>query len=191
VLHSVQVAPFAVLWAGWLLYWRIAALDVKATRRREPYSSLFLNRLLLAAGALLLVFRHLLPHWLSARFLPLSMAVYWLGLVMLASGLALAVWARLCLGRNWSGTVTVKQDHELVRSGPYRFVRHPIYCGLLLAILGTAFAIGEWRALIAFALIVASLVLKIRTEERFMQETFGDDYERYRAAVAALIPFMV
>ena len=81
-----------------------------------------------------------------------------------------------------------RQGHELIRTGPYRLARHPIYSGLLLAILGTAVAIGEWRSLIAFALITGSLLIKLRTEERFMDETFGDEYARYRRDVPALIP---
>jgi protein-S-isoprenylcysteine O-methyltransferase Ste14 len=191
VLSSVHGVPFAILWLAWLGYWFFAAFNVKRTQRRERIGSLLLNRGLLAIGALLLAFERQPLAWLSERFLPLSMAFYWIGLVMLATGLALAVWARRHLGRNWSGIVTVKQDHELIRSGPYDLVRHPIYTGLLLAILGTAVAIGEWRGLIAFALIAAGFVLKFKTEERFMSETFGEQYARYRAEVRSLIPFVI
>jgi protein-S-isoprenylcysteine O-methyltransferase Ste14 len=191
VLSSVHGVPFAILWLAWLAYWFFAALHVKRMQRRERSSSLLLNRGLLAIGALLLAFERQPLLWLSERFLPLSTAFYWIGLVMLATGLALAVWARRHLGRNWSGIVTVKQDHELIRSGPYGLARHPIYTGLLLAILGTAVAIGEWRGLIAFALITAAFVLKFKTEERFMSETFGEQYARYRAEVRSLIPFVI
>ena len=191
MLSSVHGVPFAILWLAWLAYWFFAALHVKRMQRRERLSSLLLNRGLLAIGALLLAFERQPLLWLSERFLPLSTAFYWIGLVMLATGLALAVWARRHLGRNWSGIVTVKQDHELIRSGPYGLARHPIYTGLLLAILGTAVAIGEWRGLIAFALITAAFVLKFKTEERFMSETFGEQYARYRAEVRSLIPFVI
>jgi len=191
VLSSVHGVPFAILWLAWLAYWFFAALHVKRMQRRERSSSLLLNRGLLAIGALLLAFERQPLLWLSERFLPLSTAFYWIGLVMLATGLALAVWARRHLGRNWSGIVTVKQDHELIRSGPYGLARHPIYTGLLLAILGTAVAIGEWRGLIAFALITAAFMLKFKTEERFVSETFGEQYARYRAEVRSLIPFVI
>ena len=191
MLSSVHGVPFAILWLAWLAYWFFAALHVKRMQRRERSSSLLLNRGLLAIGALLLAFERQPLLWLSERFLPLSTAFYWIGLVMLATGLALAVWARRHLGRNWSGIVTVKQDHELIRSGPYGLARHPIYTGLLLAILGTAVAIGEWRGLVAFALITAAFVLKFKTEERFMSETFGEQYARYRAEVRSLIPFVI
>ena len=129
-------------------------------------------------------------HWLGTRFLPDTMIVYWLGLLMVVAGLAFAVWARMHLGRNWSGTVTVKENHELIRSGPYAIVRHPIYTGLLLAILGTAIVLGEWRGLLAFCFFTITFLLKLRREERFMEESFPDTYPSYRAQVPALIPLL-
>ncbi|HYA06944.1 MAG TPA: isoprenylcysteine carboxylmethyltransferase family protein [Xanthobacteraceae bacterium] len=189
MFHSYYIAPFAVLWLAWLGYWLVAARNVKATRRRESATSFLLNRAFVAIGAVLLVLRHPPLHWLEQRFVPPTMAAYWLGFLMVAAGLAFAVWARVYLGRNWSGTVTVKQGHELIRTGPYGLVRHPIYSGLLLALLGTTIAIGEWRGLLGFVAIAAGFLIKIRTEERFMGETFGDAYAHYRAEVPALIPF--
>ena len=87
--------------------------------------------------------------------------------------------------------VTVKHDHELVRSGPYALVRHPIYSGVLLALIGTTLAIGRWRGLPGLALIAAALLCKLTIEERFMSEQFGEAYARYRAEVPALIPFVL
>jgi protein-S-isoprenylcysteine O-methyltransferase Ste14 len=191
VLQSVSMVPFAILWLGWLAYWFAAARNVKATRRREPHLTRLLHVALIVLAAVLLAFRIEAVPWLNERFLPPTMIAYWLGLVMQAVGIGVAIWARRYLGRDWSGTATVKHDHELIRSGPCRSVRHPIYTGLLLAILGTAVAIGEWRGLIAFALIMVGFLLKIRTEERFMRETFADAYTLYRAEVPALIPFIV
>jgi protein-S-isoprenylcysteine O-methyltransferase Ste14 len=85
----------------------------------------------------------------------------------------------------------VKQDHELIRSGPYALVRHPIYTGLLLALIGTALMVGNWRALIGLAIMVGAIVRKLKIEERFMTEQFGEAYARYRAQVAMLVPFVV
>jgi protein-S-isoprenylcysteine O-methyltransferase Ste14 len=110
---------------------------------------------------------------------------------MVAAGLAFSVWARVYLGRNWSASVTVKQDHELVQSGPYRLVRHPIYTGLLLALLGTAVARGDAQGFVAVAIAVAAIWRKLRLEERWMQETFGETYAHYRAHVPALIPHLL
>ncbi len=113
------------------------------------------------------------------------------GTALVLLGLAFTVWARVHLGRNWSGIVTVKQGHELIRSGPYRWVRHPIYTGLLLAFMGSAIALGQWRGVLAMLIVFAALWRKLRLEERWMIETFGAAYTAYRNEVAALIPFVL
>lgn len=191
MLRSFYAAPLVVLWVAWFAYWMIVARNVKVTRRREGFGTFLLNRVFVVIGALLLVVPRQPLHWLDARLIPPTIAAYWLGFVIVAAGLGFAVWARLHLGRNWSATVTVKQDHELIRTGPYGVVRHPIYTGILLAVLGTALAIGEWRGLIAFVLFTVGFVIKLKAEERFMSETFGEQYARYRAEVPTLIPFVI
>jgi protein-S-isoprenylcysteine O-methyltransferase Ste14 len=128
--------------------------------------------------------------FLGWRFFAASGAIGWAGFAITVAGVAVAIWARLYIGRNWSGTVTVKQDHELVRNGPYALVRHPIYSGLALAILGTALAVGEVRCLLAFVLVVFEFKRKSSLEERFMIEQFGAKYVRYRREVKALVPFV-
>jgi protein-S-isoprenylcysteine O-methyltransferase Ste14 len=191
MLRSFYAAPFAILWLAWFAYWMVAARNVKVTRRREGFGTFLLNRVFVVIGALLLLVPGQPLPWLSERFVPPTTAAYWLGFVIVTAGLGFAVWARLHLGRNWSATVTVKQDHELIRTGPYGVVRHPIYTGLLFALLGTAVAIGEWRGLLALASFTIGLLIKINAEERFMRQTFGEQYARYRAKVPALIPFVV
>jgi protein-S-isoprenylcysteine O-methyltransferase Ste14 len=173
---------------AWLAYWIVSSRNVKPTQREESRWSRLTHHAPLILGAVLLAFHDLPLTWLNARFLPRTFVGYWIGVILLAAGLGFAVWARVHIGRNWSGVVTLKEDHELVRSGPYQYVRHPIYTGLLLAIFGTAVVIGQWRGLIAFALICVSLVLKLHREEAFMDDTFGEEYARYREAVPALIP---
>jgi protein-S-isoprenylcysteine O-methyltransferase Ste14 len=110
--------------------------------------------------------------------------------VMTAAGLLFSVWARRCLGTNWSGAVTIKERHELVTSGPYGLVRHPIYTGVLLAILGSAIAVGEWQAVLAMVLASFALWRKLRLEERWMLNRFGEAYRAYCRKVPALIPFL-
>jgi protein-S-isoprenylcysteine O-methyltransferase Ste14 len=177
-----------VLWLVWLVYWCVAAIGTKATRRQESVGSRLLHIVPLAIGIVLLASPHAAAGWLAVRFLPRSLAWFWLGFALVAAGLGVAMAARVWLGGNWSGTVTLKQDHELIRGGPYRWVRHPIYTGLLLALMGSAIAMNEWRGLIGVALITLALLRKIVVEERFLTEQFGDDYRRFRAAVPALIP---
>jgi protein-S-isoprenylcysteine O-methyltransferase Ste14 len=114
----------------------------------------------------------------------------WTGLGLVIAGAAIAVWARALLGSNWSATVTLKRGHELVRRGPYALVRHPIYSGLLLGVLGTALALGEVRGIVAFAVAFIDWGIKSATEERFLVDQFYGSYVRYRAEVKRLIPFV-
>ena len=107
-----------------------------------------------------------------------------------AAGLLFTVWARIHIGRNWSGTVTIKEGHELITSGPYAIVRHPIYAGLLLAFVGSGLARGEWRGVLAVVIAFLALWRKLRLEERWMREQFGPAYQAYSQRVAALIPFL-
>jgi protein-S-isoprenylcysteine O-methyltransferase Ste14 len=178
-----------VLWIAWLIYWAVSARDVKATRVRQPLGSELLYRAPLILAVILLAAPSALPSALTRRVLPAGGLIALLGPVLVAAGLGFAAWARRHLGRNWSASVVVKEDHALVRSGPYRRVRHPIYTGMMLAILGTALAIGEWRAALAVPLAVMSFVLKSRMEERRMRETFPE-YEQYQRETAALVPFV-
>jgi protein-S-isoprenylcysteine O-methyltransferase Ste14 len=100
------------------------------------------------------------------------------------------MWARHYLGTNWSATVSVKKNHELITSGPYQFVRHPIYTGLIIAFIGTAMAQGELRSLLAPLIVIAAFRRKWLHEERWMLETFGEQYIAYKIRVPALIPFL-
>jgi protein-S-isoprenylcysteine O-methyltransferase Ste14 len=175
------------LWAAWMSLWLVAVVNTKPTRWREPAGSQALHVLPLLACAALLAAPRALPPILTARFMPPGPLLPALGALLVAAGLGLALWARWCLGRNWSGVVTLKQDHALIRTGPYRIIRHPIYTGLLLALIGTAAAIGEWRGVLAVACALIGLLWKIGIEEGRMQQTFPE-YEEYRRHTAALIP---
>lgn len=179
-----------VLWLAWGIYWLIAAASAKRTRRRESLASRFSHLAPLFLGAFLLSSPRIASPYLTARYLPPTYACFWLGFVLVGLGLVFAIAARVWLGGNWSGTVTLKQNHELIRTGPYSFVRHPIYTGILLAILGSAIAQGEWRSLIALALIAAAFIYKIRVEESFLAEEFGPAFTRYQQEVPALVPLM-
>ena len=176
-----------VLWLAWLLYWCVAAVGAKATRRREGIASRLSHIVPLALGIVLLSVRTPID-WLEARVLPRAEGWFWLGLCFVVLGLAFSVAARVWLGGNWSGTVTLKLDHELIRSGPYRWVRHPIYTGLLLAVLGSAITLGEWRGVIGVALIAAAFLRRIAIEERFLTQQFGASYARYSKEIPALVP---
>jgi protein-S-isoprenylcysteine O-methyltransferase Ste14 len=179
-------------WAAWLLFWVVSAAHVKRTLRREPLWSRGAHFLpMLIAFTLLAVRAQADSDFLFERFVPRSVLLDGLGCLLVVAGLSFAVWARVHLGTNWSGRVTVKENHELIRTGPYALVRHPIYTGLLLAILGSALVVGEWRGLVATLLMVISFWRKLRLEEALMRQTFGEQYQRYREHTAALIPFVL
>jgi len=180
------------LWIGLWLVWLVSALAAKRTVQRQSPGSRIVQAIPITAAFFLLFGRRMWPLWLHLRFFPAShITMVWLGLALTAAGLAFAVWARLWIGNNWSGTVTIKEQHELIQGGPYALVRHPIYTGLLLAFLGTAVAYGEIRGLAGFLLAVLGFSLKLRTEESFMIQQFGDAYLDYKRRVKALVPFVV
>jgi protein-S-isoprenylcysteine O-methyltransferase Ste14 len=180
------------LWLVWIAYWRIFAADVKPTQRHESPGSRAAHLLpLLVAAVLLWIRGDAEDGWLFERFVTRSVTMFWIGTAITAAGLGFSAWARMHLGRNWSATVTVKQDHELIRTGPYASVRHPIYTGLLFGFIGTALAIGQWRGVLAVVIVFAAFWRKLRLEERWMSETFGEQYRQYRARTRALIPFLL
>jgi protein-S-isoprenylcysteine O-methyltransferase Ste14 len=179
-----------VLWVAWAVYWWATSLDVKEATRREPLASRLLHLgPMVLAGLILWAPRLELPG-LDARFMPRAGWQFGTGAAITFAGLGFAVWARRHIGRNWSAIVTLKQDHELVTSGPYALVRHPIYTGLLFGFLGSAIAQGQWRGLLAVVIVYLALLRKYRLEERWMRERFGVAYDAYRARVKALVPYL-
>lgn len=176
------------LWVGFAVVWALWAIRTKRTEQRESVASRLSYSVLLMAGFYLIFARHVPIPWLRHPILPREASVQATGIAVTAVGLLFAIWARRYLGTNWSGTVTVKVGHELVRSGPYRWVRHPIYSGLLLAIIGTGIERGEIRSIVSFLLACAGFLVKLRREERFMKATFGAQYEKYTRTTGALIP---
>lgn len=184
--------PFYVVigrccWAILALVWLFAAASTKPTLRTTD------RRTRVASMATMLVGFYLLAldwpqGWLSTRPLPSSPATQWLGLGLTIFGCSLAIWARLALGRNWSGRPTLKTDHELVVSGPYSLTRHPIYTGILAASFGTMLVDLQWRRILGVLLVAIAFLVKIRQEERLMMEAFPESYPPYRRRVKALIP---
>jgi protein-S-isoprenylcysteine O-methyltransferase Ste14 len=129
--------------------------------------------------------------YLRTPITPSTTAFGAIGLALDLVGVSFAIWARLVLGRNWSGLVmTVKHGHELVQTGPYAIVRHPIYAGLLLAILGTALTLGSLASYVGFAAGLAAILIRVNVEDGMMNELFRTDHEAYRRRTWTLIPFV-
>jgi protein-S-isoprenylcysteine O-methyltransferase Ste14 len=183
-------AFFPVVWISFLIYWQIKAVNTKSTQRLEPASSRILRSLtFLVAIALLWTTRIPLP-WLYRPLWRPGLLPFWLGAVLTVSGLFFAVWAREHLGRNWSRSVTIKQDHELINTGPYAVVRHPIYTGILAGFLGLAIALSEVRGFVVFVLIFLVFWAKLSMEEKWMSSQFGEKYATYARRTAALVPYL-
>ena len=182
-MRAVELV-FAVGWAGFWLYWLAAAFSTK--RGRVPWSRELRIRAVIVIVVILLVrlgaFR---GHGTSAD--PWRSGI---GLVLFALGLAFAVWARIHIGRNWGTPMTEKDDPELVTSGPYHLVRHPIYSGILLAGIGTAVALS-WLWLTAVFLAGVYFLYSATVEERYMAEKFPDTYPVYKRSTKMLVPFLV
>ncbi len=179
---------FPVVWWGWAICWYVTSFSASAPKRvQNPGARLFYVFELVIAFALF-SYPRLGVGWLGLRIVPRSESLFVIGAILLVAGLAFALWARMHLGGNWSGQVTLKEGHRLIRTGPYALVRHPIYTGLLLAMVGTAVAIDEYRGVLAVLIALQSFVRKYRLEERWLTEEFGSEYEQYKLEVKALVP---
>jgi protein-S-isoprenylcysteine O-methyltransferase Ste14 len=171
------------LWIATAIVWVALAFGNKRTVARRGLTGL----IPVAAVAVIVLRRGGLLHQLWA-----SSAILWvIALLLVASGSAFAIWARLTIGRNWSSTVTLKQDHELIRRGPYSIVRHPIYTGLLSMSVGTMVLTGLVESVGVVAVGIVYVVIKVRDEERLMSETFPAQYPEYRRTVKSIIPFIL
>lgn len=189
-MHSSWGCLIEVTWFAWALYWVWSARGIKAPMRRDGVVSMLRYRLPVALGfALLFVLAQGRgPGWLYRHVASAGTWAPPLGWLLVLLCLAFACWARVTLGRNWSATVQVKQDHELVVVGPYRRVRHPIYTGMLLGVLGTILAIGALPGLLVLALVGGGFWIKLRHEEAWMRQQFGAAYVDYMRRTRALIP---
>ena len=176
----------AGLWLAFIFYWSAAAQNAAATSSSESLTSRQIHQLLMYAALLIA----LLPvPGLRRRWLPVSPWIRVpIGLAIQVSSGLLAIWARKHLGRNWSGAITKKVDHQLIRSGPYKLLRHPIYSGMLGMFLGTAVVSGELHGLLGLLMISLAYWRKIGLEEQHLRSTFGTEYENYRKKSWALIP---
>ncbi|QNK02261.1 methyltransferase family protein [Dyella telluris] len=179
-----------LVWSTLLAYWLWSARRVKSPVQMEPLSKRFVAYWLPLILALVLLGP---GEWfagcpLREQFVPHSIAFQSMGLFLCIASVAIACWSRHLLGENWSATVQLKDNHQLITRGPYGLIRHPIYTGLLLLFLGNAVLVGDWRGLVAVAIVFASFWRKLRLEERWLSELFGEVYRQYKGRTSALIP---
>lgn len=183
-LWQLEVYP----WYVFAAYWGITWLRVKRTKAREKSADRLITLVVVLLAYCLLFAQWLRMGPLRLRFVPEEAWIGWAGVVLTWVGTAVAIWARYCLGEYWSARVTLKEGHQLIRSGPYKYVRHPIYTGMLLACVGAALVVGEWRGVLAVVLLLAAHSRKALREERLLTTEFGDDYTSYRRSTGFLFP---
>jgi protein-S-isoprenylcysteine O-methyltransferase Ste14 len=206
LLLTLIRAIFAVLWnvyslesaralqivgCFWIVlgvYWAVSALRRKPTKKEEHLVERLRHLVPVMVAFLLLSQADPSYGWLGLRFVPESGTLSLLGIGLAAAGVAFAIWARWHLGANWSAAVSIREQHDLIRSGPYRAVRHPIYTGLLLAIMATVLIVGEFRALLAFAIVLASFYLKARKEDAWLAREFGETFESHAKQTGMFLP---
>ena len=181
-MHVVDIVVFAV-WAAFWVYWLVASIGVKAgqtrwTRFAGIRIGVILDILLSLRARALKGHSAISDSWLQG-----------IGLALFVLGLALAVWARVYLGRNWGMPMSQKADPELVTTGPYRSIRHPIYSGIIVAMIGTTIAVSLYW-LVAVALIGTYFIYSAIVEERFMAGRFPDSYPQYKRSTKMLIPLI-
>jgi protein-S-isoprenylcysteine O-methyltransferase Ste14 len=176
------------LWMVLMVFWLLTAFGQKRAIFRESVSRSAPFRVGSVIAAVLMFSGLTAVGVLGWRITPQSGAMEWLALCIGAAGFAVAFWARILLGGEWSSQVALKEGHRLIMAGPYAVVRHPIYSGLLLAMLGTAMAGGELRMYLAVVVIFAAFWNKSRLEERLLVSAMGNRYVEYQQHTYALIP---
>jgi len=185
------VAPATILawmWAALGIYWFVGAWSTKKTEVNETPGTRWLRLLIMCFVFVLLLTSRFRTGFLAFRFVPDTLWSRGIGYGLTVGGMALCVWARLKLGEYWSDKVALKVEHRLIRKGPYARLRHPIYTGVLLAIAGTALAIGEWRGLVALAVMTVNYLIKARREDRILASHFGEEFTAYKAQAGFLVP---
>ena len=175
-------------WLIFLVYWIVASFRVNSMERQEPQGEKLLRLVAAIAGWYLLSVNDPRFGVLNRRFVRFHFGVFILGAVLTWAGVAFAIWARYHIGRFWSASVALKAGHELIRTGPYSRIRHPIYTGILLALAGTTLAVGRYRGIVAFALIFASLVRKSKQEEALLSGQFGPAFDEHRRHTGFFLP---
>jgi len=185
------ISSYIVLgcWIVFFAYWLISARRVKRTAERQNLWSALAHRIPLGITYILLATWRLPP----LMNLSVTSQADWalaIGSFICVLGLLVTLWARWTLAGNWSSDVTFKQGHELIQRGPYRYVRHPIYTGILTMCFGTAIEIGRLRGWLALPLMMVAFWIKLKQEEALMLRHFPDEYPDYQKRVKALIPFV-
>jgi len=184
-IQPLFLVALALAWSGVALFWTGSG---KTSQSGEFRFYRPLRLFILAVTFYLLFWRETGIGFLGNRFLPRSGAIAVAGFIATLLGWAVAIWARVHLGRYWSDKVVLREDHKLVRSGPYAYMRHPIYSGVLLGVAGTAVVLNEVRGVAAFLLLLANYAIKAKKEERILAQQFAEEFTEHQQHAGFLLP---
>ena len=189
-MHSLAIDIIRGCWITFGIVWLLAAVSTKQSVYRESRVQRLRYSIALVVGSFLLFRGHRLGYPLNARIIAQMDAITVIAVILCVAGLVFCIWARITLGSNWSGTITLKEKHELIVRGPYRLVRHPVYTGLLAMVFATVIVVGHVAGIIGATLVFVSFWIKLSAEEEVMLKQFPDQYAAYRQRVRRLIPFI-
>lgn len=175
-------------WIVFLVYWTIGAFKTRRTVKKESFAARYGVMLLEVFGFVLLFDDDVTSGVLNHRVIHPSFSLRVSAVVLIWIGIGLALWARWHLGEYWSGRITIKEDHKLIRTGPYSRLRHPIYSGLGLAAIGSAMVIDQWRCVIGVCVIVLGFWIKAKREEALLGTQFGEAFAEHCRSTGFLIP---
>jgi protein-S-isoprenylcysteine O-methyltransferase Ste14 len=178
------------MWSAIFIYWLISSFAVKKTVKKQSGWGRILYIICVLTAFIFLFGNYFSFDFLELPILPQTDVWKITGVILCALGLAFSLMARIWLGENWSGRITVKENHELIQSGPYAVTRNPIYTGFLLAFTGCSMTLGQVKGYIGIIFLVVCILIKILKEEVFMQEVFGEKFGEYKSRVNRLIPFI-
>jgi protein-S-isoprenylcysteine O-methyltransferase Ste14 len=179
-----------VMWLALIAVWLGTMFFAKRGQEVELPATRLTRLVALIIGYSLVFTSRLSYGVLGERFIATTLTVALVGTGITFVGIATAIWARLILGRNWSSNVDIKAGHELIRSGPYAAVRHPIYSGILQALAGTGLVIGQWRCVAGFVIVLAVYAWKARSEEAKLAAQFGDAWTEHMKRTGFLVPWV-
>ena len=177
--------------AVFILFWIVTAFSAKRTLVGPARWQHWRLGALAAAVIAWIAFRHQLARHVGFALWPHTATIGLIADGVTLLGLALLLWARVALGGNWSAAVVIKENHEIIERGPYAFVRHPIYVGVMLMILGIVINDGRLAWLLFFLVCLVGLSIKARREEQLLTSHFPAAYRAYRSRVKAVIPFVL
>jgi protein-S-isoprenylcysteine O-methyltransferase Ste14 len=186
MIHPEELVGAA--WTALAAYWLVEGVRAKRTETWEGAGERLAHVLMMAAAFYLVAIYDARLGKLNERFMRERQWVTDLGVALAFAGAGFAIWARHHLGRYWSARVAIVSEHKLIRTGPYARMRHPIYTGMLVALVGTALVTGEYRALVGLGIVLYGLTRKAKKEEAFLAAQFGEDYQEYRRRTGFFLP---